>query len=185
MAAGQSRRFGETCKLSARVDSGCSLLEQTVKTIQQVSSRICIVASASNEGVAVIGHRLGVELALYPNQSPGLGDSITYGVKATSGWGGWIICLADMPRINSGIYQQVLALSAGYPLVSPQFDGRRGHPVYFSSRYYKQLIQLKGDRGAGSILKQNGADLKLFDCGCPGVLQDVDTPQQLAELPPG
>ena len=69
--------------------------------------------------------------------------------------------------------------------LTPVFAGRRGQPVGFAARWQSALLALEGDEGARAILRQHAALLHTLASDDPGVLQDVDTPADLAALGPG
>jgi molybdenum cofactor cytidylyltransferase len=64
------------------------------------------------------------------------------------------------------------------PVVYAQHKGRRGHPVGFAAELYSELIQLSGDEGARRIMARYPAHGQ--EVADPGVLLDVDTPDDLA-----
>ncbi|WP_045858811.1 nucleotidyltransferase family protein [Teredinibacter purpureus] len=183
LAAGASRRFGSCCKLASLVGSKGPMLDATLAEIHSVSSKVAVVTSSMN---AVINERvanLGIQSFAFPAQSPGIGESIRFGVASTPHWGGWIICLADMPFIAAQTYQAILTEAQHYSLVAPSIGGRRGHPVYFSNRYQSSLLALQGDVGAAALLAQNAAELHLLECDDKGIFYDIDTPENLSSLP--
>jgi molybdenum cofactor cytidylyltransferase len=60
----------------------------------------------------------------------------------------------------------------------PFYQGQRGHPVGFGAEHGEALRGLDGDTGARALLAANRvARLDLDD---PGILRDVDTPDDLA-----
>ncbi|HKQ27582.1 MAG TPA: molybdopterin-guanine dinucleotide biosynthesis protein MobA, partial [Burkholderiales bacterium] len=61
----------------------------------------------------------------------------------------------------------------------PYFRARRGHPVGISGAMFEQLILLKGDEGAKRILGQGADRLVKIPVGDPGVIRDIDTPDDL------
>jgi molybdenum cofactor cytidylyltransferase len=63
--------------------------------------------------------------------------------------------------------------------VAPAYQGKRGHPVGFSAKFRSELEQLAGDEGARSILKRHADQIKLLECNDPGILADIDTPEDL------
>jgi len=65
---------------------------------------------------------------------------------------------------------------------APYFHARRGHPVGISGAYYEALLASKGDEGARRVLQEEAAKLMKIPVGDPGVIRDIDTPQDL--LPP-
>lgn len=88
---------------------------------------------------------------------------------------GAFIFLGDMPRIPHAILQPMAeALAKGAAAVAPTFQGRRGHPVLFSSALFDELKALEGDKGAGDLLDRLGASLVTVPSPDDGVLFDVD-----------
>jgi len=74
------------------------------------------------------------------------------------------------------------ALAAGAPLAAPYWRSRRGHPVGISGRFFDALLSAKGDEGAKQLLEANEKALVKVPLGDPGVVRDIDTPDDL--LPP-
>jgi molybdenum cofactor cytidylyltransferase len=64
--------------------------------------------------------------------------------------------------------------------VAPYFRGRRGHPVGLAGSFFDELIELGGDQGARELLKRNERKLVKIPLGDPGVIRDIDTPDDLA-----
>jgi molybdenum cofactor cytidylyltransferase len=120
-------------------------------------------------------------LVLSPGEAArGMGYSIAAGVAERSASAGWLVLPADMPRVRPASLQAVAASLAQQIVVFAQHQGRRGHPVGFAAELYSELVQLDGDDGARRIVaRYPGVGVELDD---PGVLQDVDTPGDLAAL---
>ncbi|WP_053980100.1 nucleotidyltransferase family protein [Marinagarivorans algicola] len=121
MAAGHSKRFGESCKLTAAFGGstvlGCVLNQIQQACVHRPSSTadhtiapapIYIVTNTNNIAVQNLAKRYDAEAITLPAASAGLGCSLAYGVKATAFLSGWIVCLGDMPWIPAHIYAQVL-----------------------------------------------------------------------------
>ena len=113
--------------------------------------------------------------------SQGMGDSIAAGVAATPEWGGWIICLADMPFVSVAQYREIYeaSIKTNDGIVRPIFEGVPGHPVYFSKNHYTELIKLKRDEGARQIIDKHRSSLRLLPVQNKSVIRDIDTPQDL------
>ena len=73
------------------------------------------------------------------------------------------------------------AIENGAYIVVPVYQGKRGHPVGFSSLFRQALLSLQGDVGAREILRQHADEITYLECDDPGVLFDVDVPE---DLPP-
>ena len=112
---------------------------------------------------------------------PGMGDSIACGVAATAGAAGWLILPADLPLIQASSLLAVAKALQDHMVVVPFCAGQRGHPVAFAPQAREELLALRGDGGAASVVaasKQRGGVgiLELEDVGC---ITDVDTPDAL------
>lgn len=93
---------------------------------------------------------------------------------------GWLVALADMPFIAPASHHAVATnLRAGASLAASEFAGRRGHPVGFAGKWRDQLAQLGGDQGGKSILDAHAQGLVLCRVDDPGVLCDIDRPEDL------
>jgi len=112
---------------------------------------------------------------------PGMGDSIACGVAATAGAAGWLILPADLPLIQPASLLAVAQALQGHTVIVPFCAGQRGHPVGFGPQAREELLALRGDGGAASVVaawKQRGGvgTVELKDVGC---ITDVDTPDAL------
>lgn len=111
---------------------------------------------------------------------PGMGDSIAAGVKATADAPGWLILPADLPLIRSDTLRTI-ALAPPSAVTVPRYMGQRGHPVRFSAACAEQLLNLKGNQGAASILLAQAAiySVAFLDVDDAGVVTDIDTLEDL------
>lgn len=181
MAAGHSRRFGR-CKLTAQqppniLPAESSLLECVIAQISPINAPIAVVTSSDKTSVQEALVSTSCELLSMETASPGLGDSIAFGVRATTDWAGWIVCLGDMPWLSTSIYRRVYTLASSHAQVAPMHLGVRGHPVFFSRSYFDQLSSLSGDVGAAHVIDTQR--LHTFTAQDDGCLRDVDTPKML------
>lgn len=94
---------------------------------------------------------------------------------------GWLVALADMPFIQPDTLHRVAAaLADGAELAAPVFNGQRGHPVGFAARWRDALLALQGDEGARALVGANRLSMRRIATDDPGVLRDVDRPEDLA-----
>jgi molybdenum cofactor cytidylyltransferase len=134
-------------------------------------------------GKAVLQHTMDAAISselpwhLEEGDHPGMGDSIAAAVRATANACGWLILPGDLPLIQSATLLQVAASLQQYAVVLPQYKGQRGHPVGFGLACRAALLQLQGDKGAASVLKQFCVhELVVHDIG---VITDIDTVEDL------
>ena len=123
----------------------------------------------------------GCNVTMFADSARGMGASLAHGVAQRRSADGWIIALADMPRIRSSTIALIAKeLTAGRDLVAPAYKGQRGHPVGLGKRFGAQLAVLGGDAGARDIVAANPSELLLIECDDPGVLHDIDRREDLA-----
>src|SRR5690606_41339391 len=92
---------------------------------------------------------------------------------------GVMIMLGDMPWIGAGqirVLRAAFDRAAADAVVLPVHQGRRGHPVIFSRRWFPALGALRGDRGARSVLEAAGNDVIEVAMPDDGILRDLDQP---------
>ena len=182
LAAGQSRRFG-TDKLLQPLPDGTPLVLAAARHLRQaVPEAIAVVADAEST-VAGLLRDEGVRVVVNARSGRGMGTSIACGVRAVDQARGWVIALADMPFIAVSTITSVAALLTGVDVIAaPTYDGRRGHPVAFGAGFRDELLRLDGDTGARNVLHTHADRMYLFATDDPGVLRDIDRPDDLHRL---
>lgn len=163
LASGLGRRFrasgGQVHKLQALL-AGRPVLERTLDAVR---------ASGLPWHLEDAGH-------------PGMGDSIAAAVRATAGAPGWLVLPADLPLVQPQTLRAVAAALAQAEVVLPWCHGVRGHPVGFSARCGADLLALRGEEGAASVVKRwqaQGRTLR-WDTPDEGTVTDIDTLADLA-----
>ena len=67
-------------------------------------------------------------------------------------------------------------------IVLPTFEGRRGHPVLFSSEVLEEILALGPSEGANIVVRKNPDRIIEVPVNAPGILVDIDTPEQFERL---
>ena len=148
LAAGAGKRFGGD-KLLYRLPDGTPMAVAAATQLKLACGRVVAVVRPGDDQLAALLADAGCEIVVCSEAGGGMGHSLAAGVRATTAAGGWIVALADMPFIASASHQAVASsLRAGASLAASQYQGRRGHPVGFSSVWFAQLAALTGDQGA-------------------------------------
>lgn len=179
LAAGFSRRFGQTNKLLHVLPEGLSIgLTSAKNLINALPVSVAVVQPDSYE-LAEQLESAGLKVVTCKIEQ-GMAYSVATAIRhagmfAESG-DGFVIALADMPFIRSATIEMVAnRLSQGYRIVLPTYLGTRGHPVGFAEKLRGELEQLQGDEGARSIIKRHRDTVHAFECEDPGILADIDT----------
>ncbi len=192
LASGFGRRYdaaGRRNKLLARLPDGQTLVTASARALCNALEHVAVVVPSRGTLIEAALSDLPILVVRNARAEEGMGSSIAVGIaalrdefpKAT----GWLIALGDMPfvapRTIRSIADALLARSDDGPsIIAASFDGRRGHPVAFSNMHGDELSALNGDVGASQLMRAHR--LRLVDCSDAGVLQDIDTPEDLTRV---
>lgn len=179
LAAGFSRRFGSN-KLLQPLANGMPLALAAACRLRLAVPEILAVVNADAAELARLFEQNGVPVTVCPHAEAGMGASLAWAVRSTSHASAWIIALADMPLIQTATIALVAgALADPIAIAVPVFQKQRGHPVGFGRAYFEELVQLNGDRGAQSLLRNHAERVQRLACHDPGIVMDIDAPADL------
>lgn len=183
LCAGQGRRFdptGRTSKLLATLPMGDVVLGLAIQSLQVFPEhQLLAVVDPSQEHVKAYLSHQGVDWVEASDARLGMGYSIAAGVRHSEQADGWLICLGDMPFIQSETIAQVLSAVKAYPdsMVAPICDGQRGHPVWIPKIFQRDLLDLKKDEGPRHLMRRG--PLVMINTTDSGIYRDIDTPSDL------
>lgn len=192
LAAGSASRFGSDKLLHPVTLRGVTLplaAHSLLPWLQTFERTTVVVRPASRKLRETLMTALGatstVELEWLEcgDAALGMAASLACGVRANREAAGCLIGLADMPALPPEAIDGVRnALLSGAALSAATCDGRRGHPVGFSRRYFDELQALQGDAGARHLLERDKSDLMPIEIGNKGIYADIDIPGDLQHL---
>ena len=88
---------------------------------------------------------------------------------------GVLICLGDTPFFSDLTLQRVIGeVGESDSVILPCFEGKMGHPKYFPSWLFPELLQLSGDEGARPVLRRFKERTRVVQVDDPGILKDFD-----------
>ena len=96
---------------------------------------------------------------------------------------GFLICLADMPFINTSEINKLIHAYAQNRIkekrliVVPVFQGHRGNPVLFSTEFRDDILEHKKEYGCKGVIMKNFESVKEIEMDDDSMLLDVDTPE--------
>ena len=177
LAAGESRRMGKPKQLMPFGKS--TILEQAIDNL--LSSKI-------NEVIVVLGHRAEdmikaiatrpVKIAINPVYHQGMSTSIVTGLSLIDDkTQAVMLVLADQPLVDSKTINRLIEEFCKHNkgIIVPVYQGRKGHPVIFSTKYKKELLGLTGDIGGKQIINQHPDDILEVAVDSESINIDIDT----------
>ena len=130
---------------------------------------------------------LPAEVTSIRNPAPdrGMASSLALGIAALPAEvAAVVVLLADMPKIAAHHVSALVAAFADRPgngIVVPLCHGRRGNPVLLARRFFAEMQDMTGDKGARGLLLQH-ADQVTEIAMDDAVLTDLDTPEDVRAL---
>lgn len=183
LAAGSASRFGSD-KLRHELPHGVSLAVQAARHLKAALPRIVAVVRPGADATAQALAAEGCEIVVCERAAEGMGASLACAARAAGEAGGYLVALADMPFVRPSSIAAVRdALAAGALIAAPYFRARRGHPVGIAGSLRAELERLAGDEGARRILASREGELVKVPVGDPGVVRDIDRPEDLLPAP--
>ena len=183
-AAGYGSRFdpaGVRNKLLARLPDGRPVAHEAAHRLLMIVPHVLAVVRSGSDTLARVLNDAGCEVVFSSDAERGMGASLAAAVEASRDAEGWIVALADMPRIAIPTIEAVARkLDEGATLVAPFYNGERGHPAGFGAEHFDALVALDGDTGARDLFRR--FEVTRLDVDDPGILRDVDTPDDLLGL---
>ncbi|WP_287950696.1 nucleotidyltransferase family protein [Acidiplasma sp.] len=181
LASGESRRFGEN-KLFYKIN-GKMLIEYTIENARNslLYEKIIVFNPAVNYSVLNLN---GFKIAINYDYKNGMSTSIGAGLrKVENNIDGVMILLGDSPLIDQNIINRMINIysqnDAG--IVSAYNSGIPVNPAIFSSKYFNDLLNLKGDVGGRFILRNHPEDIIRVEIDNNALL-DVDTKEDLKKI---
>jgi molybdenum cofactor cytidylyltransferase len=122
-----------------------------------------------------------------PNADTGQLSSVLAGLNAADrpGTSAILVTPVDLPLVSAATVSTLLAAfrAGSFPIARVTHGGRHGHPVVFGRSVFDALRHADAATGAKSVVRSHPVlDVEVPD---PGVLHDVDTPEDYARLNTG
>ncbi len=189
LGAGFAHRFGSD-KLLAPFQNGLSVIESTLQMLLNTDLPVVVVLRPEQQLVQAICTTLPVAVCLSPLAKQGMGHSLAAGITHVQPHWTWAgVVLADMPAIQPATFTTLAAMASARSIVRPSFEPKQGapqpgHPVCFGCEFFNELKRLSGDEGARTVIDNHRNALIELPTDDSGVIRDVDTPKDLADLMP-
>ena len=118
-----------------------------------------------------------------PDYEKGMITSFQAGIRALlRDASGAFLFLVDHPLVEPATIEIIISNLAPNRIVLPTFEGRRGHPVLFSSEVLEEILAVPSSEGANIVVRKDPNRIVEVPVNAPGILVDIDTPEQFKKL---
>jgi molybdenum cofactor cytidylyltransferase len=186
LAAGRSTRMGGANKLLCEI-AGAPMVRHVAACALGSRARPVLVVTGHQEA-AVRAALAGLPVTFVANAdyASGLMSSLKAGIAALpKGIRGALVALGDMPLLRPADFDRLIGsflAAEALNIIVPVHRGRRGNPVLWPAAYFADILALEGDMGARQLFASHAAAIREVPVEAGAVLEDIDTPEALAEL---
>jgi molybdenum cofactor cytidylyltransferase len=182
LAAGGSSRMGRSKQLL--VYEGETLLRRAAETLlSTICSCVIVILGAEFERTRQEINDLPVDIVHNEGWRTGMSSSIRVGLsrllQAQPDTMAVIIMLCDQPNVTAS-HIDMLAhefFDSGCDIVAAEYSRTVGAPALFARKYFNDLLNIEGDKGARKLIRSESANLSTVQM--PEAAFDIDTLKDL------
>ncbi len=186
LAAGASTRMGRPKALLRAGDR--TFIQMILDALRDggVPGAVVVVRPGQDEVMAAVAASAFGRAVPNPRPDEGQLSSLIAGLNAIDrpGVDAALVTLVDVPLIEASAVRRLLARAAvsDAPILRAVHRGRHGHPVIFKRAVFERLRQADPSIGAKAVVR--AARVEDVEVDVPGIVEDVDTPEDYARLFP-
>jgi molybdenum cofactor cytidylyltransferase len=162
--------WGETCIIGHIVN----------QLLQSVLDGVVLVTGHDQSSVTEELTGLPVTLAHNPDYASGMLSSVRCAIRSLpEHCQAALLALGDQPMIDAGLIDRMIRAfnATAKQILVPLCNGRRGHPLLFSSCYFNEILTQFDDTGLRGLLQAHPQDILELAVKTPSVLGDIDHPE--------
>lgn len=189
LAAGESRRMGRPKALLPCPPDGHTFVSQAVRTLHTGGiAEVGVVGRPQDSALRTEVSRQSPPVAYLENPTPERGQlsSLLVGVSYAEACeaDGVMVLPVDIPSVKAATVQSLReAFDRGAdPIVRAVYQDQHGHPVIFGRPVFAELRAADLSVGAKEVLRRDPARVCEVGVDDPGVLRDVDFPDDYRRL---
>lgn len=183
LAAGMSRRMGSANKLLELIDGEAMVDRVTRRVAASQVDQVIVVTGHDADRVKASVSSDNITFVHNPDYAAGISTSLHCGLaRLPADVDAALVCLADMPAVATSIMDQLIAAfnpGENRLICVPYHHGHRGNPVVLARRFFSEMHELTGDKGARDFLQRYTDLVCEVEVEDAAVLQDIDSPESL------
>ena len=173
LAAGESRRMGSPKALLAY--RGETFIDRLIGLFAPRCSQVVVVLGAGADEIRARISRPAL-IAVNHDYRQGQTSSMQCGLRAAGDVPGVLFTLVDHPAVAPGTLDALLDGDGGGLVRVPRYQGRRGHPIWFSGALIPEFLAIPPGGAARDVVRAHAGDTCYLDLDDAGILADIDDP---------
>jgi molybdenum cofactor cytidylyltransferase len=177
LAAGDSTRMGSPKALLQYKNA--TFIDTILNNLQEAGcSPIISILGRSAELICEQTNVHQFQCYRNPDPSRGMLSSLKIAIgKLPSRSDGFIMALVDHPAVKAETYELLFRKASSKPdrIIIPEYQGHRGHPVYFGKEFFSALLQTADELGARKVIDNYFKQVEYLPVEDSGIMVDIDT----------
>ncbi len=180
MAAGESKRMGVQ-KLLLEI-KGKPLIQRIIESFKDIVDEIVVVLGHQPKDLIPFLVKMQVQWTVNYGYQEGMISTFKEGLRKLENFDAVFLALGDQPFVDKGfLLKAVESWKGGAKVVSPIFNGKKGHPVLFDHSLFGDILALRENQFVRDVIHRHKAELGLIDSG-EWAVRDLDTPEDLEDI---
>jgi molybdenum cofactor cytidylyltransferase len=187
LAAGESRRMGQPKMLLPWGD--VTVLEYVISVYMKAGLKdILVVTGGARKQVETLLEKFPVHVIYNEEYARGeMLSSLQCGIRALPRQArAMLIGLGDQPQVREISVRLVCDTfrETGSGIIVPSYQMKRGHPWLVARPLWKELMDLRAPQSPRDFLNHHAKSIHYLNVDDPGILADLDTPQDYQKWHP-
>jgi len=155
---------------------GETFLDRLVGVFAARLNPVIVVLGAAEEEVRARTLRAAT-FVVNGDYAVGQTSSLQCGLRAVpTGAEGILMTLVDRPAVAEATVDALVSAGSSLPLRVPRYQGRRGHPIWFSRALVAEFLALGTEGAASDVVHRHTGETEFLDLDDPGITANVDDP---------
>ena len=184
LAAGRSARMGVFKPLLPFGPH--SIIERILSTVREADvETLRVVVGWNADRLIPVLERHGMPWVRNDRFDEGMYVSIQAGVQSLpADVAAFFLLPGDMPLVQSATLTRLIAEWDRRPrgILYPCHEGRRGHPPLIAGAYIPEILRETPPGGLRTLLARHTEDARNIEVSDPGILVDLDTPEEYRQI---
>ncbi|MHC4741578.1 MAG: nucleotidyltransferase family protein [Planctomycetota bacterium] len=184
LAAGMSRRMGVQ-KLLLPFDEKTVIGRIVDELAGATVDKIHVVVGCEGERVVEELSGRKVLIVENPDYEEGMLSSVRAGIRSLPEECECVlVALGDQPAITSELVDELVKafVETEKGILTPLYNGKRGHPLLFSQCYCDEVLECYDDIGLRGLLHAHPEDVFELSVSSSAVLSDIDYPEDYRRI---